>query len=45
MKKRPDTDNEIIEKENVNLKQGFRRMPEAEHEIMEESEKNERMKK
>jgi hypothetical protein len=34
MKKRPDTDWEIIEQEKVDLKHGFRLMPEAEFEIM-----------
>ena len=40
MKKRPDTDWEIIDKEKVNLKQGYRSMPEAEYEQMEDSENN-----
>lgn len=39
MKKRPDTDWEVIEKENVKLKQGFRLMPEAEYELMEADER------
>jgi hypothetical protein len=39
MKKRPDTDWEIIDKEKVNLKQGYRNVPEAEYEQMESDEK------
>ena len=42
MKKRPDTDWEIIDKEKVNLKQGYRSMPEAEYEQMEDSERMKR---
>ena len=35
MKKRPMEDWDIIEKEKIVLKQGFRSMPEAEYELME----------
>ena len=38
MKKRPDTDWEIIDQEKINIKQGYRSMPEAEYEQMEQSE-------
>jgi len=40
MKKYPPEHWEIIEQEKVELKQGFRSMPEAEFEIMEQDRRN-----
>lgn len=37
MKKRPDVDWEVIDSENVELKHGWRCMPEEHYEIMESS--------
>jgi hypothetical protein len=45
MKKRPDTDYEILDKEKIVLKQGYRVMPPEHFEIMVESENNERNKR
>jgi hypothetical protein len=42
MKKRPETDWDVIEQEKVNLNQGYRNMPETEFELMEQSEQEKR---
>jgi hypothetical protein len=42
MKKRPMEDWDIIEQEKIELEQGYRNMPEAEYEIMEQSEQEKR---
>ena len=42
MKKRPMEDWEIIEQEKIVLKQGYRSMPDAEYELMEQSEQEKR---
>lgn len=45
MKKMPMETWEIIDKERIELKYGFRIMPEAEFEIMEQSKQNERTRR